>query len=133
MFQRMLFQAFVSQGYIFTNKSLYSCFNVNLLKVELLTEYMWTGFFLNLTLWVFMYFETVPLKYLKIYWHFYYLFKGISIQTPVNTVTMKVMKVQMESIIKFKDVMQCRFWTRTYISQLPKIRNSNAVKPSFIG
>lgn len=52
-----------------------------------------------------MYFETVPLKYLKIYLHFYYLFKGISIQTPVNTETMKVMKVQMESIIKFKDVM----------------------------
>lgn len=54
--------------------------------------------------------ETVSLKYLEIYLHLYYLFKGISIQTVVTTATMKVIKLQMESTSK-----------------------SNAVKPSFIG
>ena len=47
--------------------------------------------------------ETVSLKYLEIYLHLYYLFKGISIQTVVTTATMKVIKLQMESTSKFKD------------------------------
>ena len=51
---------------------------------------------------MFMCSETVSLKYLEIYLHLYYLFKGISIQTVVTTATMKVIKLQMESTSKFK-------------------------------
>ena len=100
----MLFQAFVAQSYIFIDQSLHcNFFIVNFLKLQLLTEYMWPGFFLNLNLRMFMCSETVSLKYLEIYLHLYYLFKGISIQTVVTTATMKVIKLQMESTSKFKD------------------------------
>ena len=133
MFQ-LLFQAFLGQNFIFIDRSLHnSFFTVNFLKLQLLTEHIWAGFSLNMNLGMFMCFETVSLKYLEIYLHLYYWFKGISIQAAVTSATMKVIKVQMEFTRKFKDVMWCRFWTRTYISQLRKIRISDAVKPSFIG